>query len=46
VKEKSLLRQVLKVCQQITGDAYEQKDTVEIFDSIEKRIFDLTQNQV
>ena len=29
VKEKSLLRQVLKVCQQITWDAYEQKDTVE-----------------
>ena len=46
VKEKSLLRQVLKVCQQITWDAYEQKDTIEIFDSIEKRIFDLTQNQV
>ena len=46
VKEKSLLRQVLKVCQQITWDAYEQKDTVEIFDSIEKRIFDLTQNQI
>ena len=46
VKEKSLLRQVLKVCQQITGDAYEQKDTVEIFDSIEKRIYDLTQNQI
>ena len=46
VKEKSLLRQVLKVCQQIMWDAYEQKDTVEIFDSIEKRIFDLTQNQV
>ena len=46
VKEKSLLRQVLKVCQQITWDAYEQKDTIEIFDSIEKRIFELTQNQV
>ena len=46
VKEKSLLRQVLKVCQQITWDAYEQKDTVEIFDSIEKRIYELTQNQV
>lgn len=46
VKEKSLLRQVLKVCQQITWDAYEQKDTVEIFDNIEKRIFDLTQNQI
>ena len=46
VKEKSLLRQVLKVCQQIIWDAYEQKDTVEIFDSIEKRIYDLTQNNV
>ena len=46
VKEKSLLRQVLKVCQQITWDAYEQKDTVQIFDSIEKRIYDLTQSQV
>lgn len=46
VKEKSLLRQVLKVCQQISGDAYEQKDTVEIFDDIEKKIFALTQNQV
>lgn len=46
VKEKSLLRQVLKVCQQISGDAYEQKDTVEIFDKIEKRIFELTQNQI
>lgn len=46
VKEKSLLRQVLKVCQQITWDAYEQKDTVEIFDTIEKRIYDLTQNNV
>lgn len=46
VKEKSLLRQVLKVCQQIIWDAYEQKDTVEIFDSIEKRIYDLTQSQI
>ena len=45
VKEKSLLRQVLKVCQWISGDVYEQKDTLEIFDSIEKRIFDLTQHQ-
>jgi replicative DNA helicase len=46
IKEKSLLRQILKVCQQITGDAYEQKDTIQIFDSIEKRIFELTQNQI
>lgn len=46
VKEKSLLRQVLQVCQKISWDAYEQKDTVEIFDSIEKRIFELTQSQM
>jgi replicative DNA helicase len=46
VKEKSLLRQILKVCQQITGDAYEQKDTIQIFDDIERRIFELTQNQL
>lgn len=46
MKEKSLLRQVLKVCQNISGEAYEQKDTIQIFDSIEKQIFDLTQSQV
>lgn len=46
VKEKSLLRQVLKTCQGISGEVYEQKDTLQIFDAIEKRIFDLTQNQV
>ena len=45
VREKSLLRQVLKVCHSISWDVYEQKDTLEIFDSIEKRIYDLTQNQ-
>ena len=44
VKEKSLLRQILKVCQWISGEVYEQKDTIQIFDAIEKRIFDLTQN--
>jgi len=46
VKEKSLLRQVVKVCQQVSGDAYEQKDAIQIFDTIEKRIFELTQNQI
>ena len=46
VREKSLLRQVLKVCQGISGEVYEQKDTLQIFDAIEKKIFDLTQNQV
>lgn len=46
VREKSLLRQVLKVCQWISGEVYEQKDTLQIFDAIEKKIFDLTQNEV
>ncbi|MBO4204152.1 hypothetical protein J5893_05040 [bacterium] len=46
VKEKSLLRQVLKVCQVISGEAYEQKDSIQIFDAIEKQIFDLTQSQI
>ena len=46
VREKSLLRQVLKVCQWISSEVYEQKDTLQIFDAIEKKIFDLTQNQV
>ena len=37
---------MLKVCQWISGEVYEQKDTLQIFDAIEKKIFDLTQNQV
>ncbi len=36
----------MKVCQAISGEVYEQKDTIQIFDPIEKKIFDLTQNQV
>lgn len=43
VKEKSVLRNILRVCQKVSGDVYEQKETIEILDSIEKRIFDLTQ---
>ena len=43
VKEKSILRSILKASQGIIGDVYEQKDTIEIVDSIQKRIFDLTQ---
>ena len=43
VKEKSILRSILKASQGIIGDVYEQKDTLEIVDSIQKRIFDLTQ---
>ncbi len=43
VKEKSILRRILRTSQGIIGDVYEQKDTLEIIDSIEKKIFDLTQ---
>lgn len=43
VKEKAVLRNILKVSQHIIGDVFEQKDTIHILDQIEKRIFDLTQ---
>lgn len=45
VKDKSILRQVLKVSQDIIWDVYKQDDTDKIMNDIEKRIFDLTQNQ-
>ncbi len=43
VKEKAVLRNILKACQAIIGDVYDQKETLEIIDSIQKRIYDLTQ---
>lgn len=46
VKEKSVLRNILKTSQKIIGDVYEQKDTLVVLQDIEKRIFDLTQNNV
>lgn len=46
VKEKSILRNILKTSQKIIGDVYEQKDTLLILETIEKRIFDLTQNNM
>ena len=46
VKEKSVLRGILKVSQNIIWDVYEQKDTPTILEAIEKRIFDLTQIKV
>lgn len=46
VKEKSVLRNILKTSQKIIGDVYEQKDTLMVLQDIEKRIFDLTQNNV
>lgn len=46
VKEKSILRKVLKVCQQMIGDVYDQNDTDTIMDNLEKKIFDLTQTNI
>lgn len=46
VKEKSILRRVLSVCQQMIGDVYEQEDTATIIEGLEKKIFDLTQTNV
>lgn len=43
VKEKAVLRNILKACQAIAGDVYQSQETQEILESIEKRIFDLTQ---
>ena len=46
VKEKSILRRVLSVCQQMIGDVYDQADTSTIMEGLEKKIFDLTQTNV
>jgi len=43
VKEKSILRSVLKTCQNIIGDVYSEKDTANIIEAIEKQIFGLVQ---
>ncbi len=43
VKEKSVLRRILKVSQDIIGQVYEEKDVREILDTIETKIFNLTQ---
>ncbi len=43
VKEKSVLRNILATCQQISGDVYEEQEVPSILERIEKRIFDLTQ---
>jgi len=43
VKEKATLRNILRVSQGIIWDVYEQKEALDVLESIEKRIFDLTQ---
>ncbi len=46
VKEKAILRNILKVCQKIIWDVYDQEDTVKILDNIEQKIFNLTQTNL
>lgn len=46
VKDKSTLRNILKVSQKIIWDVYQQKDTIWILDDIEKKIFELTQQKI
>ncbi len=43
VKEKSVLRNILKTAQKIIWDVFTDKKIDEILESIEKKIFDLTQ---
>lgn len=43
IKEKSVLRSILKVSQTIIGDVYSEKDTPAIIEAIEKQIFSLVQ---
>lgn len=46
VKEKAVLRNILKTCNQVTADVYGNEDVPNILEKIEKRIFDLTQIQM
>ena len=46
VKEKSVLRQILKTAQKITWEVYEEKPIEEILENIEKSIMNLTQYQM
>ena len=43
VKEKAILRGILKTCQDISGDCYAQDPVDELLERVEKRIFNLTQ---
>lgn len=43
VKEKSVLRGILRTCQEVSGDCYDQEAVPTLLERIEKRIFDLTQ---
>ena len=46
VKEKAVLRNIIKTCQVMIWEAYSQKDFMEILEQIEKKVFELTQVQM
>ena len=44
VKDKSILRKLIKVCDEINEDAYSESDVRTIVDSAEQKIFDISHN--
>ena len=44
VKDKSTLRRLINVCDEINNDAYNESDVRAVVDSAEQRIFDLSHN--
>ena len=44
VKDKSILRNLIKVCDEINEDAYSESDVRTIVDSAEQKIFDISHN--
>ena len=44
VKDKSILRKLIKVCDEINEDAYSESDVRTIIDSAEQKIFDISHN--
>lgn len=44
VKDKALLRRLIKVCDEINEDAYNESDVRKVIDSAEQKIFELSHN--
>lgn len=44
VKDKALLRRLIKVCDEINEDAYSETDVRKVIDSAEQKIFELSHN--
>ena len=44
VKDKSTLRKLIHVCDEINEDAYSESDVRRIIDSAEQKIFDISHN--